>query len=420
MTAFRAFRKVFLEKTGVDWNDRVGFAFERARKGKHGASGDGGREGKFDEVLKKIEECAFEENKFSYFPPTYGPRGVLPEGVKQKFPEVGPAARERAGGGVGEEDEEELWMRGPESPRVGNGENVGGDFVTGAEVEGNPDFEQFMSGALASAGEGGEGGDGGGTTAAPATPAAFTDNNDNYVDEPAMPYTEYPFGDLLNDGQFRFDDLQAEAGFPAPEEAQETPTGFNFPVADGDGQMFEDPETQASFPAAEKAQEMPPGFVLPVADEDGQDFEDSDLSMRGFDIEHEAGDRVGRLQSPTLTPERDRELPVPAPASGVAGDGGSFGETQAAILARRELKAFMNGGNVETREMMESVLGKRKSDADGLGELGMRKRRAESVGRETYGEGVSEANEGVMGIEGEGHGLGDDGSWTFGDEEADG
>lgn len=64
--AFRAFKKVFKEHTGVEWNDRFKAAEEREKN-------QGSRRPKSE---RQVE---FKNMPFLYHPPTYGPKGDLPE-----------------------------------------------------------------------------------------------------------------------------------------------------------------------------------------------------------------------------------------------------------------------------------------------------------------------------------------------------
>lgn len=93
-TAFRCFKKVFKEKTGVEWDDRVAFAVARSRQKAvaRAATADGSVKGvpvvEREVMSQEEEERHFAKMPFSYHPPMYGSRGSLP--ARDKSQEIGP------------------------------------------------------------------------------------------------------------------------------------------------------------------------------------------------------------------------------------------------------------------------------------------------------------------------------------------
>lgn len=185
-TGFRAFRKAFKEKTQVDWDDRISFAVKRAKREKLARGQLAGEA----EVVGTEEEWA--QKAFVYHPPLYGARGLLPEKVKETFPEIGSPLVPGGQGRVAEDIE--LWMSGANG--AGPGPDTvdvtqGGDFVAdslafaaAAAQGGNgattrTDFDELcMSDPLAD--------DGGLLPALPAT----GDHDETFDFD-----TSYPFGD---------------------------------------------------------------------------------------------------------------------------------------------------------------------------------------------------------------------------------
>ena len=327
LAAYRIFKKVFKEKTRVEWDDRISFAVERARceKAKRNggvqAADDGSVRGvpvsesgsQFEASLKAAMDEDFSRQPFAYHPPLYGPRGVLPAKEKQVFPEIGPPVQEQSGHkGV---DEIDFWMSGAEiQDLVPTTHTAGGDgdFISGGEIN-NPDFDQFMmSGAMEA------------SSAADAMAAG------------ASPDAGYLVGQEEN----LFTDL--ETGYPFLE-ASGDHEGFKF---DFDVPLPTDQKHNQAKDAAESGQQMV------------------------------NGSNVGTASFPAAEPEDpiSYQNTVPEPlmtvteAQDSAAATQSFGETQAAIQARGQLEEFMGGstpvpgasvdqpGDVH---LGDSVLGKR-------------------------------------------------------------
>ena len=148
-TAFRAFKKTFKEKTGVEWNDRIEHALERSKREKRdrglGTGSDAGsRRGvpvsERGESVQVVED--FANMPFEYHPPRFGARGKLPS---EKFEEGGPlhdVPINSAG-----KDRVEHWMSGAN----GAGPEVHDDTTTAAEYVGDQgtqehnDFQSFVN-----------------------------------------------------------------------------------------------------------------------------------------------------------------------------------------------------------------------------------------------------------------------------------
>ncbi|KAI7530916.1 hypothetical protein KC331_g14417, partial [Hortaea werneckii] len=208
-TAMRMFRKLFKEKTQVEWDDRIAFAVERAKRDRarregNPANEDNGRSepltpgdgAAFLASFRALDEEDFAKRPFTYHPPLYGPRGVLPAKEKEIFPEIGPRIEEQARR-KGAEDIE-LWMSGAEAFGPGSGDDqadgAGGDFISGGS-EWKTGFDHLMSGALDAAG----GVDGNGE-------AAPGDSGDSLTEIFNNPETGYPGGQEDDDnGNFSFD-----------------------------------------------------------------------------------------------------------------------------------------------------------------------------------------------------------------------
>ncbi|KJY01407.1 hypothetical protein TI39_contig292g00017 [Zymoseptoria brevis] len=71
-TVFRAFKKVFLEKTKIEWDNRMSQTWDRARQAADG------------KVARRPAEVRFEDAPFVYHPPLYGPKGDLPAGKQSE------------------------------------------------------------------------------------------------------------------------------------------------------------------------------------------------------------------------------------------------------------------------------------------------------------------------------------------------
>ncbi|KAK4546740.1 hypothetical protein LTR36_001472 [Oleoguttula mirabilis] len=207
-TAFRAFKKCFREKTGINWDERIAVAVARAKQHQQQSTATGTGTGTGSPRGRPVSEASLErgllrataeevvlefgQRPFVYHPPLYGPRGLLPEKQREVFPEIGPPLREVGQEAQREDEEIELWMSGanglgpsPNTNAVGVAEMQAGegmDFVTGAtpvagEAHGAAergemdDFDQFMNEAEA------------------ASLAANGGHDDTYDFE-----TSYPFG----------------------------------------------------------------------------------------------------------------------------------------------------------------------------------------------------------------------------------
>ncbi|KAI7300851.1 hypothetical protein KC326_g9264 [Hortaea werneckii] len=210
-TAMRIFRMLFKEKTQVEWDDRIAFAVERAKRDRARREGNPSNEASGRSVpptpgdgtafwasFRALEEEDFAKRPFTYHPPLYGPRGVLPAKEKDVFPEIGPPVEEQARR-KGAEDIE-LWMSGAESfgpePSDDHADGAGGDFISGGS-DWHTGFDHLMSGALDAAG--GINGDG---------EVAPGDLGDSLTDILNNPETGYPFtgGQEEDDnGDFNFD-----------------------------------------------------------------------------------------------------------------------------------------------------------------------------------------------------------------------
>ncbi|KAI6890831.1 hypothetical protein KC318_g14301 [Hortaea werneckii] len=206
----RIFRKLFKEKTQVEWDDRIAFAVEgakrdRARREGNPANEDSGRSvppvpgdgSAFVASFRALNEEDFAKRPFTYHPPLYGPCGVLPAKEKEVFPEIGPPVEEQARR-KGAEDVE-LWMSGADSfgpgPSEDQADGAGGDFISGGSDR-STGFDHLMSGALDAAG--GITGDG---------EAAPGDSGDSLTDILNNPEIGYPFtgGQEDDNGDFSFD-----------------------------------------------------------------------------------------------------------------------------------------------------------------------------------------------------------------------
>jgi len=167
-----AFKKVFEEKTRVHWDERVSFAIARAKREKRArgqatGSPEGTQRGQpvSEDGLSSVaaEELPFAKRSFEYHPPLYGPRGVLPDKLKELFPEIGPPLAEEGVGRNKSQDEIHLWVQGTNSdqlsqPKTGtaaaeDGVGVGVDSVTG-QTGAWGDFDQFMTDAIVGIGDG--------------------------------------------------------------------------------------------------------------------------------------------------------------------------------------------------------------------------------------------------------------------------
>ncbi|KAI6829711.1 hypothetical protein KC340_g8401 [Hortaea werneckii] len=208
-TAMRIFRKLFKEKTQVEWDDRIAFAVERAKRDRARREGNPANEGSarivppvsgdgtaFWACFRALEEEDFAKRPFMYHPPLYGPRGVLPAKEKEVFPEIGPPVEEQAKR-KGAEDIE-IWMSGAESfgpgPSDDQADGAGGDFISGGS-DWHTGFDHLMSGALDAAG--GINGD---------SEVAPRDSGDSLTDIFNDPDTGYPGGQEDDDnGHFSFD-----------------------------------------------------------------------------------------------------------------------------------------------------------------------------------------------------------------------
>lgn len=181
-TAFHSFKKAFKEKAGIEWDNRISFAVERAKRekrerGQATGSPEGTARGmlvdesRIEKDAKRSEEDNFTKQPFQYQPPLYGARGVLPEKEKSQFAEIGPPFQPDEGTGQ-KKDEIELWMSGANSdwtwPDVQNPSvhpqipcNPFTSVTTPTAVRGDGitqqytpnEFDRFMAGAAAAAAE---------------------------------------------------------------------------------------------------------------------------------------------------------------------------------------------------------------------------------------------------------------------------
>ncbi|KAI6842780.1 hypothetical protein KC340_g7355 [Hortaea werneckii] len=364
-TAMRMFKKLFREKTHVEWDDRIAFAVERAKRdraqrdekmaaegnvGSVSAPGDGPA---FQAAFRALEEEDFAKRPFTYHPPLYGPRGVLPAKEKEVFPEIGPPVEEQARR-KGAEDIE-LWMSGaeafgPEGPSDDQADGAGGDFIYG-ETDWNTGFDHLMSGALDAAG-----GINGGDEAAPG------DSGDSLTDIFDNPGTGYPFGntqDDRDDGNFNFDIGGPEA-----------------PVQDGN---------TAASPS--QIPTNPPSDVPPSPEKD------TNTQAPGMEPMTQLSSMEPTTQPPSTVAETETQ---------------SFDHTRAALAAQDQLTKLPN--NPQDPPAMQqpaplnlgtSILGKRKlpseCEGDGIstieGPSGKKQQQQEAVSADS--EAVNEAEDEV-------------------------
>jgi hypothetical protein len=147
-TAFRVFKDAFKDKTGgVEWDDRILFALERAAQEKRDRGRGTGSDTQSrvgipvaDEVVaetaRKIlnQKVDFKDMPFEYHPPRYGPRGNLPmgkDGTKD--------------GGRPSDEKVQTWMSGGN----GAGPQTQGDqhTATANGLTANGDFDFSFNGS---------------------------------------------------------------------------------------------------------------------------------------------------------------------------------------------------------------------------------------------------------------------------------
>ena len=161
--AFRTFKTVFREKSGVEWDNRIEHHFARNKDEKRGvyagqttgSEDRGSRQGtavdsqaagetETEEDKKKREDEEFNKMSFEYHPPQYGPKGKLPK--DKAFPDLVNASNRTV----------DHWMSGGKG--AGPGPNQTVDLKEDDEVEdltttavnengtaaGNGDFEALL------------------------------------------------------------------------------------------------------------------------------------------------------------------------------------------------------------------------------------------------------------------------------------
>ena len=324
-TAMRVFKKLFKEKTQVEWDDRIAFAVERAKRDRARREGTSANDGSgrgvsvpgdgsaFLAAFRALGEEDFAKRPFTYHPPLYGPRGVLPAKEKEVFPEIGPPIEEQAKR-KGAEDIE-LWMSGAEAfglgPSDDQADGAGGDFIYG-EPGGFTGFDHLMSGALDAAGD--INGDG---------EAALGDSGDSLTEIFNNPDLGYPFTstqDDRDDGNFNFD-IEGPAA----------------PVQDGDASAAptQDPiDPSSEFPpSTEKETDTQPPSTEPttqppstVAETETQSFDHTQAALA-------AQDQLTKLPNPP--PDSSAQQPAPL----------SLGTS---ILGKRKIASESEGDGIST------------------------------------------------------------------------
>ncbi|RMY60947.1 hypothetical protein D0865_01252 [Hortaea werneckii] len=313
-TAMRIFRKLFKEKTQVEWDDRIAFAVERAKRDRARREGNPANEGSARSVppvaadgtafwasFRALEEEDFAKRPFTYHPPLYGPRGVLPAKEKEVFPEIGPRIEEQARR-KGAEDIE-LWMSGAEAFGPGLGDDqadgAGGDFISGG-TDWNTGFDHLMSGALDAAG--GINGDG---------EAALGDSGDSLTDILNNPETGYPFTGGQEDddnGNFSFDltdpVVHPSDGDTAAAAPTQNPTDLpsDFPTS---------PEKETNtLPQSMEPTTQPPSTA---AETDTQSFNHTQAALAAQDQLTKLGQNIP--QDPSAAPPQQQPAPINLGAS---------------------------------------------------------------------------------------------------------
>ncbi|KAI6970931.1 hypothetical protein KC332_g12980 [Hortaea werneckii] len=381
-TAMRGFKKLFKEKTQVEWDDRIAFAVERAKRDRARREGNSANGGSvrgvsvpgdgaaFLAAFRALEEEDFAKRPFTYHPPLYGPRGVLPAKEKKVFPEIGPRIEEQARR-KGAEDIE-LWMSGAEAFGPGPGDDqddgAGGDFISGGS-DWNTGFDHLMSGALDAAGD--INGDG---------EAAPGNSGDSLTDIFDNPETGYPFGNAQDDG----DD-----------------GNFNFDI-EGPVAPVQDGDTTAAPP---QNPTDPPSNSPPSPEKD-------------------------------TSPQPPSKEPTTQPPSTIAEtETQSFNHTQAALAAQDQLKKLPNPPPDSSAQqpaplnLGTSILGKRKiaseSEDDGFSTEGPSGKKQQQEAVSADGERVNESGEenkatvlGASAAESEGGGDAEGGARAAGGEQA--
>ncbi|KAI7233279.1 hypothetical protein KC330_g5463 [Hortaea werneckii] len=301
-TAMRIFRKLFKEKTRVEWDDRIAFAVERAKRDRarregNPANEDNGRSvppvpgdgSAFVASFRALDEEDFAKRPFTYHPPLYGPRGVLPAKEKEVFPEIGPRIEEQARR-KGAEDIE-LWMSGAEAFGPGLGDDqadgAGGDFISGGS-DWKTSFDHLMSGALDAVG--GINGDG---------EVAPGDSGDSLTDIFNDPETGYPGGQEDDNGNFSFD-LTDPVVHSSDGETAAAPT--------------QDPTDPPShpLPSPEKDTNTPPPSMEPTTQPPSTPAETETQSFNHTQAALAAQDELTKLvQSMPQDPSAAQQQPIP-------------------------------------------------------------------------------------------------------------
>ncbi|KAK5114153.1 hypothetical protein LTR62_002723 [Meristemomyces frigidus] len=189
-TALHAFKKLFKEQTGVEWDERVRHAVERGVVEKRRRAGCAGGEGDWDEegekrlevIRRMMEEKEFGKRVFEYHPPVFGGSGLVPEvqGVGLEASGFG-LGREvdflalSGSGGEGETQEGGRWVGGNDGsaslppstmpdtcqhqqqhqqqqyqpPPTFDFLRDNNSSALPVEVETNPDFERYACGGFA-------------------------------------------------------------------------------------------------------------------------------------------------------------------------------------------------------------------------------------------------------------------------------
>ncbi|KAK3071538.1 hypothetical protein LTR53_008444 [Teratosphaeriaceae sp. CCFEE 6253] len=387
-TAFRAFKKIFKEKTRVAWDDRVTFAVERAMRAKHllaAASDRGSRPGRpvsETEVVEAEKEVGLEERAFAYHPPMYGPRGLLPEKVGAVFPEIGPPVT--AAPFNRHREEVDLWMRdarGAVSAGAGGAEDgfvssvEQGKMGAGPMPEGTSDYDQFMSGMYnAVDGNGG----------APQVGGVLGQETDGLGE------TAYPFGSAEaadfdvsldpimghdNDGEMVVGDSDDLHELQTPQDEGAETYNFNTTEArDADGSDHRSPpRTTPEGPGGRGAASPPPGGF--AGDDDLRDDASMDQVVRerlrtmsthaGTPLEREDEDEQRWALPETVPVTQDlgatsRVAPLAAAAAEV-GEDKAGAETPVLGAAAPLTKSSGQLGLLgKTLQLGASILGKRR------------------------------------------------------------
>ncbi|KAI7355312.1 hypothetical protein KC320_g2872 [Hortaea werneckii] len=348
-TAMRGFKKLFKEKTQVEWDDRVAFAVERAKRDRARREGNSANSGSvrgvsvpgdgaaFLAAFRALGEEDFAKRPFTYHPPLYGPRGVLPAKEKKVFPEIGPPVEEQAKG-KGAEDIE-LWMSGAEAfgpgPSDDQADGAGGDFIYGVS-DGYTDFDHLMSGALDAAGD--TNGDG---------EAAPRDSGDSLTEIFDNPETGYPFGNAQDDGDdgnFDFD-LGEPAAQVSNGDTAATPTQNSTDLS-SDFPPSPEKDTNTQPPSKEPTTQPP----STIAETETQPFDHTQAALA-------AQDQLTKLPNPP--PDSSAQQPAPLNlGTSILG--------KRKIVSGSEEDGFITEGPQGKKQQPESI----SADGEVVGEAG--------------------------------------------------